>query len=302
MSKLKPPVKTPVNGETLVSTKPSLESLLRRKDIWRGHSQAFVAQASVDTGYSELNSALLHGGWPQGCLVELGQSHFAGTWFLLGHAVASQVRQHSGLIALLNPPAQPYAVALLKLGIPLEQVLVLTPRNKADFIACFVELARSSACPMLVAWQPSQKLSYTELRKCQLATHEQRGLYILCRHNSALEQSSPAALRLRVSIQAREMLLECVKQKGKLPGARISLPLADSYFSTVSYKNLDEFVDEPLCHQALATPWLQERVVGFHSAGASKPGGVKRGNHLGGNLNSKPGVNKRPTLTTITRR
>ncbi len=239
----------------------ALDTLLRRDDVWRGHSQAFIPRDAVDTGYEALNTVLIHKGWPQACLIELGQKHFTGTWLLLGHAAKHQACEAGGLIVLLNPPAQPYAVALLQQGIPLERVLVLTPQTKADFIACFVALARSSACAMLVAWQPKQKLSYAELRKCQLATHDNHGLYILFRHRSALQQSSPAALRMLVAVQARAILVECIKQRGTLPGVNISLPLPDTWFSTATYRNLYHLLDEPLYRQANATPWLQETVV-----------------------------------------
>lgn len=255
------------HSESLIGAKrshSSLDELLRRNDVWRGHSQVFVPQASIDTGHPTLNSALIHKGWPEACLVELGQSNAAGTWLLFSHAArsvsgmdlglglapGSDVRSgfsgaaskpdEGGVIVLLNPPAAPYAVGLLRLGIPLERVWIITPQNKADFIACFVELARSPACRMLMSWQPKQRLSYTELRKCQLATHERAGLYVLFRHESALTQSSPAALRIRVVVSEQHLELEFLKQKGKVPNAKVLLSLPDYWFSSGPYKSLDQ--------------------------------------------------------------
>lgn len=239
------------NKKPSASVKPSLESLLRRGDVWRGHSQTFVASRSLDTGFTPLNAALLNQGWPEGCLVELGQPNFAASWVLFAEPAklvsgASPTEDApQGIIALLNPPAMPYAVGLLQLGIPLERLLVVSAEEKSDFIACFVELARSPACAMVLSWQPKKKLSYTELRKCQLATHEQAGLYVLFRHHSAFSQSSPAALRIQMRMQEQSLKLEFVKQKGKLQSSEVVLDLPATWFDLPDYKNLNlEFKPE----------------------------------------------------------
>jgi protein ImuA len=229
------------------SSKPSLEALLRRGDVWRGHSQSFVPSRSVATGFDELDSALLYGGWPEACLIELAQDSFAGSWRLLTPAArqiggVDQSQAPQGMVAVVNPPAMPYAVGLLQQGIPLERMLVVPAAEKADFIACFVELARSPACSMIMAWQPKQKLSYTELRKCQLATHEQAGLYFFFRHSVALQQSSPAALRIHMQLQQKSLQLSFVKQKGRRQEAVVHLALPENWQAATDYKVLGQQV------------------------------------------------------------
>lgn len=251
------------SSSDLPPSKPSLEALLRRGDVWRGHSQSFVPSRSVATGFSELDAALLHKGWPEACLIELAQDSFAGSWRLLTPA-AKQIsgvdksEAPQGMVAVLNPPAMPYAVGLLQQGLPLERMLVVPAIEKADFIACFVELARSPACAMIMAWQPKQKLSYTELRKCQLATHEQAGLYFFFRHSSVLQQSSPAALRIHMKLQRASMQLRFVKQKGRRQESVLHLNLPDNWQASSNYKALGQ--------KASSAALLSGRVVSIEAS------------------------------------
>jgi protein ImuA len=184
----------PIDPQAITSL--NLEQLLRRGDIWRGHSGHFVRQPVVDSGHPALNSLLLQGGWPQSCLMELGQAGLGqGEWLLLLPALL----QAQGLVVLLNPPAIPFAQGLLQAGVDLERLLVVSAAAKADFV---------------VAWEPNRGLSYTELRKCHLASAEGRGLYWLFRPLARLAQSSPAQLRLRLLQGAQSLSLELLKQKG----------------------------------------------------------------------------------------
>ncbi len=252
----KPMSEEALNPPNSMMSSDTLTSLLRRHDVWKGHSQSFVSQEVVSTGKDDLDKILLHKGWPKSCLIECIQADYAAVWFVFSSVLKSMSDQ--GLIALLNPPATPYAVGLIQQSIDLDALVVVRPNNKADFIASFVDLAKSQACSLLMAWQPQQNLSYAELRKCQLATLESKSLSFLYRHQAASQQSSPAALRLRFVMQARSLTLEFLKQKGKLPGERIELPLPDEWFDLADYKDLDLHIDEPLYLQAQATPWLNQ--------------------------------------------
>ena len=155
--------------------KPTLEQLLRRGDVWRGHSQVFSPREAIATGHAALDARLVNRGWPLGSLVEVclpeafkRDGCFGGEWLLLSPVVNTLCGAETFLI-LLNPPAQPFASGLIQAGVPLDQVLVIRAESRQDFIASFVELSRSQYCAILLAWQPRQNLSYTELRKCQLA-------------------------------------------------------------------------------------------------------------------------------------
>ncbi len=204
----------------------ALDKLLRRGDIWRGHSQYFAPQQSMDTGYPDLNNALLSKGWPLGALVEVGLPVLQGycEWQLLTPVLQGA---QEGYLVLLNPPALPFPQKLLQLGLNLDRLILVNTDNKADFVSGFIELTRSPSCNILVAWQPRQSLSYTDLRKCLLASATNPSLHILFRPQSQLQQSSPATLRLRCQWQAQQLVIHITKQKGVLSKhqQQINLPI-----------------------------------------------------------------------------
>jgi protein ImuA len=218
-----------------------LEQLLRRGDIWRGQSQSAAPQTALDTGHAPLNEALLHKGWPLATLVEIHQELAGqGEWLLLTPALR---RLTAGYTVLLNPPALPFAAGLIQLGLDLDRLLVVQASSKPDFLAGFLELARSPICAALLAWQPKHNLSYTELRKCLLAANESRGLRLLFRPARVQQQSSPAVLRLATKLHSRALELHIFKQKGWLGAAAsrpLQLPLPETWMPLAPYGQLDQ--------------------------------------------------------------
>jgi SOS-response cell division inhibitor, blocks FtsZ ring formation len=216
-----------------------LEQLLQRKDIWRGYARHYVS-AAVDTGFSPLNEGLLNGGWPLSALIEVCQQGFQGEWQLFTPAL----RHHNkGLLVLLNPPAEPFSQAMIQAGINLEQLVIINAPEKNHFLACFSELARTGECSTVLAWQPRAHLTYTELRKCLLASSEGKGLYVLFRPAAVQQQSSPASLRLFNKLIPRGLEVTIFKQKGLLPRHQIeplTLPLPDSWKTCQPHQRLDQ--------------------------------------------------------------
>lgn len=193
---------------------PSLEQLLRRKDLWRGADHARPDAPATSTGHDALDALLLHRGWPLRALVEVCRQRFQGDWQLLLPALRSL---GDSLLVLLNPPAEPFSQGLIQAGINLDRLVVAHAADKPHFIACFTELARTRGCRVLLGWQPDQQpLSYTELRKLQLAAADGEGLYTLFRPENAQQHSSPAALRLFCRMQPEGLAVTVFKQKGWL--------------------------------------------------------------------------------------
>ena len=203
----------------------SLTAILRRSDVWRGESQRFTAQHTLDTGYTPLNQALLGKGWPLGALMEVCQPHAGHSEWRLFSPALSQLR--TGYIVLLNPPAMPFCQGIVQMGLDLNRIVVVQCANKEGFLKSFVELARAKMCRALLAWQPNKALSYTELRKCLLAASA-TNLSVLFRDTQALQQSSPASLRLACDFNGQSLSLNLHKQKGLLTThyQSIHLPLA----------------------------------------------------------------------------
>lgn len=203
--------------EPLVDTPSApvqLEQLLRRADLWRGRVQAVLPQGACSTGFAPLDAALLHKGWPLGCLIEICQESAAAVdWYLCAHGLKGV----KGGIALLNPPNVPFAQGLIQLGIDLERLVIVRTDNQADFVQSFVELSSRDVCGALMAWQPQQALSYAQVRKCLLATAQSAGLSFLFRPAIAGFASSPASLRLQLSLKAAHVQVRILKQRGMLP-------------------------------------------------------------------------------------
>lgn len=219
----------------------NLEQLLNRSDIWRGDLYRPAPQIALDSGYADINTALLNGGWPRSSLIEVCQKGFQQQEWLLFLAALTTAR---GYIVLLNPPEISFCQAFIQAGIDLERIVIVDTATKADFLASFAELARTQACEILFAWQQHQTFSYTELRKCLLAANEGAGLCVLFRPESAQQQSSPAILRLSTQITSTHIELRIFKQKGILQqrSQPISLPLSDALKGFLPYSLLDQTV------------------------------------------------------------
>ncbi len=236
---------------TTPNQKPTLEQLLRRGDVWRGHSQVFTPGEVVSTGHATLDPKLVGRGWPLGslvevCLPEAFNRHgcFGGEWPLLTPAI--KIFCESGtFVTLLNPPALPFASGLIQLGIPLDQLLVTHAASRQDFIASFVELSRSRHCAALLAWQPRHYLNYTELRKCQLACAEQQGLYFLLRPHRSKNQSSPAPLRLLLQLQAENLRVDIFKQKGRFNSGEAVISLPPNWLPQTAHRELGSSIFRP---------------------------------------------------------
>ncbi len=215
-----------------------------------GHSQRFTTHAALDTGYEPLNLGLLNRGWPLGSLVEVCQEAMQGEWLLFAPALL----ELRGLVVLLNPPAMPFSQALIQAGLDLDRLVVVAATDKNQFISCFVELCRASLGALL-AWQPKAGLGYTELRKCQLAATEGKGVAVIFRPVAAQQQSSPASLRLYSRLLATGVEITIFKQKGYLQTQQakpVILPLPGHWQAALPFHQLNQtpMVDEHTDHQA----------------------------------------------------
>ena len=204
---------TPDQADPAIQVIPpvALEQLLQRDDTWLGHSRRFSSRVALATGFDQLNEGLLNKGWPLGSLIEVCQRGIQAEWQLFTPALQQQM----GLIVLLNPPAVPFSLPCMQAGIDLDRLIVVNSQDKSQFVASFIELARAGI-GVILAWQPKEKLTYTELRKCALAATESTGLCVMLRPQESQQQSSPAALRLFVQLVPTGLEITAFKQKGFL--------------------------------------------------------------------------------------
>ncbi len=224
---------------------PQLEQLLRRPDVWRGNSQRFVVGSAVDTGYPELNRILHDGGWPTGCLVEMCQQYHASEWCILHPAINRMLQgARAGYLALVNPPATPFIGGLQQLNIPTQRMMIIHTKTPHDWIASVVELNRSSACPVVLAWQPNTPIHYTQLRKIHLSSLEQPCLSIMFRHHRAKTQNSPARLRIQLDNDAQHIHVSCFKQKGQMHSRSVSISVPENWQPKLPHYALDENISQ----------------------------------------------------------
>lgn len=219
----------------------SIEQLLLRGDLWTGAPDTALSGGNrlvIGAGFDELDKVLLNQGWPLGCIIEICQQKMQAEWQLFTPAL----HELSGLIVLLNPPQTPFCQALIQAGIDLERLVVVATSDKSHFIASFIELARASV-GAIMAWQPNQNLSYTELRKCTLAAAEGNGLCVMFRPSATQQQSSPAALRIFARLASAGLELTIFKQKGFLQTHQprpIFIALPTSWQPAVPYSSLNQ--------------------------------------------------------------
>jgi hypothetical protein len=202
----------------------ALDELILHPGIWRGRN----GQPPLDvlaTGFTRLDRYLPGGGWPLGVLTEIFLDRYGiGELSLLTPACAQLSRgEDRRWILWVAPPYIPYAPALARHGVDLDRLLVVHSAKCRDRLWAIEQALRSGSCAALLAWISSA--SGTVLRRLQLIAEEKRCWVVLFRPSTALRQSSPAPLRLRLLGGKTGTLVKLVKCRGAAPGM-VSLDLA----------------------------------------------------------------------------
>src|SRR6185369_2713843 len=107
-------------------------------------------EATIPTGYPELDAELPGGGWPRGNLSEflVARSGF-GELSLLLPALA-QLSAAGGWLALVAPPWQLHAPAWAAAGIALERLVVVKAGGQA--VWCLEQLLASGGFAGVLGW------------------------------------------------------------------------------------------------------------------------------------------------------
>lgn len=189
----------------------TLESCLRRQDIWRSRKISKSSDA-VATGFEALDHRLPGGGWPKGALTEILVENVIRSplWLILPMLAAlTTLRSWQ---AWINPPALPYPPGLDQSGIDLSKTLLIETKDHAEILWSAEQALRSRACSAVICW-PS-KLTQTEMRRLQLAAEGGDTLGIFFRNETALRQHSMATLRMRCYELPNGMEIDFLKCRG----------------------------------------------------------------------------------------
>lgn len=195
-----------------------LGDILRHPGIWRRGTSSSVLFRTQASGNASLDALLPGGGWPLGALTEiLVENDGLGELELLMPALSALTRSRRR-VAMIAPPYVPYPPALLAAGIDLDHFVQIDASN-ADRHWSAEQCLRAGCCAAVLHWLPDST-DYRQLRRLQLAAETGNSLAFLFRPLSVIGQSTPAALRLKISHRETGSCIEVLKCRGLLDAPR----------------------------------------------------------------------------------
>jgi len=208
------------------STNALIEKVLRRSDTWQGETpdqSNTYSNNRLSSGYTELDQKLSHRGWPLGNTIELlsdgGGLGAMGLFLSAMQTLSAQGRWQ----AFISAPYTPYGPLLSARGIDTKQVLLIHPKSKKDLLWSTEQALRSSTCSIVFSWLPVD-VSYSELRRLQVAATETDVLGVLIRPRLSSQQHSPASLRL---IMPEYRHVHILKQRAGVQQITVELPIEE---------------------------------------------------------------------------
>lgn len=194
----------------------ALSDVLARGDVWRGDALASLPEATIPSGYAELDAELPGGGWPRGNLSEfLVERSGFGELSLLLPALA-RLSAAGGRLALVAPPWQLHAPAWAAAGIALERLLVVKAGGQA--VWCLEQLLASGGFAGVLGWA-EPVLDARALRRLQVAAEGRPVFAALWRSTAAAAAPSPAPLRLAMAAGEGGVEVRILKRRGR-PASR----------------------------------------------------------------------------------
>lgn len=198
--------------------------------VWRADALAGGPVRTVPSRHGPLDAELPGGGWPLGALVELLQgTPEAPVWSLVLPALAAltaRQRGVGGMLAVVNPPHEPFVPPLVAAGVRADAVLWLTADAPAAAAWLVGQALACADVTAVLAWLPRARVA--DLRRLQLvAAQRGDGLLFVLRPMEAAASASPAPLRILVESEAGEpapaLRLRLLKRRGPSLGRHLLL-------------------------------------------------------------------------------
>ena len=203
--------------------------------VWRAGELGSASAQTISTGYSALSRVLPGGGWPCGAMTEILQSQPGRhEWGLVAPALGElQAVSAVGLIALVGAPYCPFGPALGARRLDMHRLLNINPTqhdqvqkdSPAMLWATREALQCADVCAVL-AWLPEARSAH--LRRLQISAQIHNKLLFVFRPLQALQDSSPAPLRLRLaglpnadSATTHSLQIDVFKRRGPLLSAPV---------------------------------------------------------------------------------
>lgn len=203
------------------SSSEAVSALSTHPLLWRG-KQVSHRVATLGTGHSSLDAVLPGNGWPRGAVTELiNESDGCGELSLL-LPVLARLSQESRWISMIDPPWIPYPPALHGHGLALEKLLLIRTKSRNESLWACEQVVRGMPGGAMLAWPDA--ISFSELRRLQLAAERTQKTVFLFPGPKAMNTSSPAALRLQLTADDGDLRIRILKCRGQRPasGIRIS--------------------------------------------------------------------------------
>lgn len=172
---------------------------LRRRIAGMQHTQRGACRTAISSSCEELNSLLPDGGFRRGALVEWISSNDGVGACTLAMLAAREACHGGGMLAVVDRRGEFCPPAAVRLGIALEQLMVVRTNSEADHNWAMDQVLRSPVVAATLAWP--DRLDGHTFRRWQLAVEEGGGLGLLVRSASARNEPSWADVRLWVEPQ-----------------------------------------------------------------------------------------------------
>jgi hypothetical protein len=204
------------NPESRIAASPTrdeaaLADLLRHPGIWRRGAAARPKIDAEPTGLADLDARLPGGGWPRGALSEILIEHDGIGECSLALPALAALTEAGRRVVFVAPPYIPYPPALTAAGIDLAKVVHIDAAD-ADTHWTAEQCLRAGCCGAVLSWMP--RTDYQKLRRLQLAAETGNAIGFVFRPLAAARETSPAALRLRVSVSESGPRVEILKCRG----------------------------------------------------------------------------------------
>ena len=190
-------------------------------DIWRASQLARSTTRCVDTGFPVLSTQLGGTGWPTSTLIDLlVQQAGIGEMRLLAPALGRVAHKK---VVFLEPPHAPQALGLAGMGIMPQDVIWVKGKTTADALWAAEQVLRSGSCGALLFWV--KHVRNESLRRLHLAAQAGETLFYVLRPLSAVQDASPAPLRLALRPADGGIEIDFVKRRGPQRDKPMFLPL-----------------------------------------------------------------------------
>lgn len=166
-----------------------------------------VSRHVLDTGYPALNDLLPGGGWPRRSVIEVVVPAWGSGELQPLLPLMARLTTADSQVALVAPPFQPYAPALVQAGIDLDRLLVVAPdavsterserdRDRDAWWAA-EKLLRQGDAALVLLWPRGATTERAKrVRRLQLAADRAGGIGVILGRGPVVD--SPVGLRLRV--------------------------------------------------------------------------------------------------------